>query len=140
MSRGAPDYTGMKVDVVLRPEWAAKEGTDKTFHAVEADVAFNIETSAVYIVPAGKKLYIIDFAFIIVAFNAADGDLPQIGYMDINDVTSGVTFLTLGGNGGGGMSLAVPIVIPGGHAVAFAVTNFAFHNVLQSLSAHGYEI
>ncbi len=52
MPSGAPDYTGMKVDVVSRPEWAAVVDMDKTIDGGTYGIAVGGIYDLEYLVPA----------------------------------------------------------------------------------------
>ncbi len=131
MSRGAPDYTGMKVDVISRPEWAAVQAVDKDLAgSVSADA--QTDTTVIYYVPSvGKTLYITHFGFALVAAAA------QI-YVYL--YSGGVVKALTAGYGGGGMPLPKPIRIPGGISVALICYHFSTgaKTVLAAMS--GYEL
>jgi len=138
MSHGAPDYTGMKVDVVLRPEWAAVHTIDKSFIASDANVAWSGNAHVSYVVPAGKTLFITDIEVKNTAFAAANGDLPQMCAAVINDGTP-TYFLLQGGDGGVGAHFIKPLVFQAGVTVTFTVENWANHATNCAVVAMGYE-
>lgn len=141
MARGRTDFSPTAVDVVLRPEWAAKEGHDKVLAGSSVDVARGgpVVAQISYIVPTGRTLYIHAFSFFSYANLDADGDLNQICSSFIMNFSVGAFFSYIGGNGGGGISLAKPAVIPAGQRFAAKVTNRANHNCDMGITAWGYE-
>lgn len=124
----------------LQSEWQAREGNDKSFYAEGGDIAFGGCAAIYYTVPAGKTLYINNVSFASFAYLAADGDKNQISLCHVQDVTSGVEKLYMGGNGGGGASFSTPFVIPAGHRVSFTVCSRANHSCGIRIVAWGYEI
>ena len=139
MAHGYPDYEGDKSGLYLKPEWAAKEGTDKNFTYSRGQTPWGGFAQNDYAVPAGKTLYICGMSFYNRSFLAANGDLNQIGVSTIYDVTDLNTLAVLGGNGGGSISFPKPIPIPGGHTVRVYQYNWANHDTAGEVSLWGYE-
>ena len=135
-----PDWSPTAVDVVLRPEWAALEGTDWERGAGGDDKAFEDQVGVTYNVPAGRTLYITHVTFACVANLAVSGDLNQMCYCFLNDNTAATNHLRIGGNGGGSVILSKPVVIPAGHQVGAYIVSYANHAVNMGVSAFGYEV
>ncbi len=140
MARGRPDFSPTAVDVVLRPEWAAKEGTDKTFGCQELNADFEDHADVVYDVPAGKTLYINQSSFQGSADAAADADNNQIIHVFLQDVTAMEYPVNTGANGGGQVTFPKPIVFPAGHRFAMRITARANHTIRITATATGYEL
>jgi hypothetical protein len=138
MSHGAPDYSGMKVDVVLRPEWAAKNGETKTFGSFQADVAFGAGVSVAYIPPAGKTFYLLLAVASSVAVNAADADKDQIIRTEMT--FGAVDPIYVGGHGGVVVPFHPPQTAVVGAGVVLGATNYANHNCHISIFGLGYEV
>jgi hypothetical protein len=134
-----PDGTGLTVDLVTRSEWAAVESADKNFTTSVWGAVFGDMSTVNYVVPAGKKLYITQYAFQQTANAAADADNQQHVSILLEDVTAGTQFQVQGGNGGGGLSLNKPFVIPAGHQYAMTVTCRANHTTSMRADSGGYE-
>ena len=124
----------------LQPEWAAREGNDKSFYLEAGNKGWAECEVLYYEVPAGKTLYINSMTFMVVSYEPANADKDQMGLMFCEDSTTGLRRIYQGGNGGGASSFPTPIVIPAGHKVAFAVCNRANHSCEIRLVAIGYEI
>jgi len=139
MAHGAPDYSGMKVDVVSRPEWAAKEATDKNFLGTATTQARLGSATVIYAVTSDEALYITQLACAIYATAAADADLNQMGSMRVYDATDGVALFVQGVNGGAGIPFNKSLVIPTGHTVWIQAYNLSNHNCELVISAGGYE-
>ncbi len=135
-----PDGQGLTVDLMLRPEWAARVGTDKSFRGVNASADFAEFGVDTYNVPVGKTLYITQVSFMSRAELAASGELNQIVSADIYDNTLLAFLWRQGGNGGGGQVLSKPIVVSGGTSVNFEVYNHANHSCFIEIFVAGYEI
>lgn len=140
MAHGRPDFSPTAVDVVLRPEWAAKEGTDKTLVLTGGLAGYGTDINLSYAVPAGKTLYITEAGFLFNAQAAADGELNQMGHMLGGDLTTGIYPIIVGGNGGGSIALAKPITIPGGHTFYMLVASRANHACYGAVVMAGYEV
>jgi len=140
MARGRPDFSPTVVDVVLRPEWATVEATDKNFSAALNNHARGAGAALAYAVPAGKTLRLTNASVYEEAAANADCDLMQITGLLIVDTTTGATLWSQGGNGGVGATFTTPLVIPAGHAVVIEAISGANHNVNTIVSAGGYEI
>ncbi len=140
MSKGYPDYEGDKSGLYLKPEWAAKEGIDKTLFAVDLTLAYGESVTALYIVPAGKTFRISGISCSTWAGAAADADNEQHCIAEIQDFTTGTYVFSQGGNGGVGHEFSVPRVIPAGHTVYCTCWNFANHSCRGVVTAWGYEV
>lgn len=134
------DIIAQRVGVYLQPEWAAKEGDDKNFKAVDADKAPSEAVYVGYTVPTGKTLFITQLGFSSHGHNAADRDKHQMCHGSIEDNTLSTRIWLQGGNGGGSQSFSKPIAIPEDHQVNFLCYNFANHNCDLKVAAGGYEV
>ena len=138
MDRGYPDYEGDKSGLYLKPEWAAKEGTDKDLYASQI-LTPGTGVSITYVVPAGKRLSITQISVsLFAAVVATDGELNQIvrGYVTVD----GDYKIDIGGNGGAGMSLNKPAIAIAGQTVVGMVENWSNHNTYGSIAINGYEV
>jgi len=141
MAHGYPDFEGDKSGLYLKPEWAAKEGTDKSFYANRIAATFGqAPPAAFYLVPVGKTLYLNGLSFGVRANLVADADNNQMGSAYIIDTTTGDIYGYVGGNGGGCVVFPKPIVIPGGDVVAYPVVCQANHACDIDVTCWGYEI
>lgn len=140
MARGYPDYEGNKVGLYLIPEWAAKEGTDKSFYGFGTNVAVGDSAVVNYTVPAAKTLYISAAAFAASAYADANADLNQVAWFRIVDTTTGDVFVYIGGNSGGQITFPKPIVIPAAHQVSIRLFNQSNHTLNLRFTAQGYEV
>lgn len=137
---GAPAYKGKKVDVVLRPEWAAVGGVDVSRTLVATDTGFGEFALDFWNVTAGKTLYITQVSFAAMASAVANADLPQVAELRLKDNTLGLWRLFLGGNGGAAVSLSKPLVFPSGDAVQFTLYGWANHDININGNIQGYEL
>ncbi len=135
-----PDGSPTAVDVLLRPEWAAVEATDKTFVATGDNKAFGESISVSYVVPAGKTLYIVQASFALYANLAADADKQHTGWLVVWDSTAVDIFAQLGGNAGGQATFPKPVVVPAGDTFQVVLTNKSNHACDLEISATGYEL
>jgi len=140
MAKGYPDYEGDKSGLYLKPEWAAKEGTDKNFFVARLNVAYLGFASATYTVPAKKTLYVCGLTFSVIAVAAVDADKNQVGTGYLRNDTDGIVLLDLGGNAGNWVTFPKPIVVAAGKDFLYAVYNFANHRCHIAISVWGYEI
>ena len=140
MASGYPDYEGGKQRVYLTPEWAAKEGIDKTFTASGGPLNFGVVALLNYNVPVGKTLVLTDLSFTVVASVAANGELNQIGTAYVKNATTGVVYISQGGNGGGVYALRKPVVILGGEQLEIGVASWTNHPCHVRTDASGYEV
>ena len=140
MSSGAPDYSGKKVDVILRAEWEVVGGKDKVFTGAAGSKAFGEYIRVSYTVPVGKTLYINTATAVIVASAAADGDLEQHCYLEVTAPDTATFHLRAGGNGGVVIPLTQPIKVTAGGLLTIDLVSYANHNVGLALSVRGYEI
>jgi len=128
------------IGVYLQPEWAAKTGIDKDFHADADNVASGSGISLNYTVPAGKTLYITHVTGVCRAYDLANGDLNQIGYIDLREATVPRKLISLGGNGGAGISLAKPIVFTQNQQLFCFMINVSNHSCTLRVDCGGYEV
>lgn len=135
-----PDGTGLTVDIVLRPEWAAVEAVDKILSVSLTPAVFGNPETVNYTVPAGKTLYIVRYTCAAFANAAADGDLNQIISVLLEDATAGTQFELLGVNGGGSSLLNKPIVIPSGHQFQGTIICRTNHTIGMRADFSGYEV
>ena len=139
MARGRPDFSPTAVDVILRPEWAAVEATDKNLGAFGSSLAWEAGISVNYAVPAGKTLYITQLSGHSYAQAAADADLNQMMGIGITYGGPPVTLWYAGGNGGSGMAFPKPLVLSAGETMHLFGVSFANHEVSMDIVACGYE-
>ncbi len=131
-----PDFLPGGVDLILRPEWAAKEGTDQNFFAEDVDIAVGGSVEFTYAIPSGKKLYITDYEFFSGTSEDASRDLNQMVH---GGFRVGFDFKSeMGGNGGGGKTFSKPYVIEGGTTLRGFATNWANHICTIGIIMHGY--
>ncbi len=126
----------------LKPEWAAKEGIDKSFTNSGNDIPTEIAIANAYVVPAGKELRVVQGAFMAYGSVAATRDLNQMCFLRITRVRAGVTTdpFFQGGNGGGPMHLPEPLVFIAADAVTFAEYNGANHDCDLGFYIGAYEV
>lgn len=134
------DIEAQSVGVYLQPDWSALQGTDKNFNALSSDLATGLYTSVEYDVPGAKTLYITHIAGWSTGYLHSDRDKNQMMAVAIYDEDAGDYLFFKGGNGGAGMDMSKPVVIPGGHNAWFMCFNFANHNCDLRVSAGGYEL
>mgnify|MGYP001574539190 CR=1 FL=1 len=136
MAKGRPDFSPTAVDVILRPEWAAQEGTDKQFLAEDVKTYRQL-VETIYTVPAGRKLIITDLIGRAFATAAANADLNQI--MEITCFTDTTELVIVGGNGGLAVTLSKPLVILAGALFSLRTYCNANHEMNVAALASGYE-
>ena len=127
------------VGVYLQPEWAAKEGLDKTFFVSLGNKTFHQYGHADYAVPTGKTLYLTAMSFQSSASNAADADKNQMAVIYLFDTVSGNLGI-LGGNGGGAVVFEKPVVVGGGHTLQLYGLSQSNHAIDMTGCAWGYEV
>lgn len=135
-----PDYEGGKSRLLTVADWAAIEAYDVNLYGFGAGIAISVGISVAYAVPAGRILYITNFAFSSIAVANADKDNNQICIGRLEDVTVPTVFWYQGGNGGGGLTFPKPIVIPALHTLRAYVYNYANHICNIDVVAGGYLI
>lgn len=135
-----PDYEGGKSKLYTAADWAALQATDITFHSGLNNAAVLAQHVLDYAVPAGRTLYVTYFTISCYTIVLADADKPQIVSGWIQNFTTAVVLMRLGGNGGAQISLNKPVRIPGGNTVRFGVTNFTAHVADIWIAAGGYVI
>ncbi len=135
-----PDGSPTAVDVVLRPEWAAVQATDKSLYVSGVNVTWGNSISVSYNPAAGKTFYVTQIAWLARAEAQADGDLNQFSTVNIIDGTN--YYFQQGGNGGGGSPFPKPITLPhlASGAYSFVCACLANHAQTLALSVGGYEI
>lgn len=143
---GKPDYF-QKVDVVaqsigifLQPEWAVKEGEDRTIIASAANKAPGANVALTYTVPVGKTLYTMQVSAFARAVNVADADNQHAGLLTLYPFLGSSASLWPGFNTGFAISLVVPIRSNAGQILYATVTNISNHNCDLGLSIAGYEV
>ncbi len=138
MSTDLPDFYPGAADVVSRPEWAAKQATDKTFLASGTSVAAGNGISIQYTVPAGRKLYLSDGQCSSHATATADADLNQM--TDLAAYGPLVAHLSqAGGNGGVILGWRKPWVATAGQLVTMLANNRSGHTCDMSMRFAGWE-
>ncbi len=140
MAKGFPDWSGPKVGVYLQPEWAAKEGTDKTFTADGSNITRGLYVLEDYLVPADKTLYIVSLSFAGFGFAAGDSDNNQFCEGSLMNLTDNEIYVSLAGNGGASIVLSKPAVFKAGKTMRIFEYNRANHACYLTVSAQGYEI
>ncbi len=143
MARGYPDFEGNKSGLYLKPEWAAKEGTDKTFIAGGVMASFSNYVVFNYTVPVGKVLYLNAASFSLYATAVANADHNQIGAAVIYNATVPaipVDLAYLGGNGGGAIVFPKPVILKAGEVLVGQLVSKADHSCTGWLSVSGYEV
>ncbi len=140
MPSGAPDYTGMKVDVVSRPEWAAVVDMDKTIDGGTYGIAVGGIYDLEYLVPAGKTLYVASVAFLAGATNAADRDLNQMAYMSLQEGVGNTSRYSQGGNGGGASAFLRVAKFTAGQIARLRLVNMTNHVMSLYGTMLGYEV
>lgn len=140
MARGFPDYEGGKSGLYLKPEWAAKEATDKSFSGSGTNKAAGVGIEALYAVTAGKKLYVVSIGVTSYAYAVANAELNQmvLGFV-LND-TLGTILGAIGGNGGAFAQYNKVLVIDGGQTVSLSALNASGHACNLGLSVQAYEV
>ena len=139
MTDDRPDFSPTAVDVVLRPEWAAKEGADKEFIVENTALAAGDATQLDYTVPVGKTLVITDVSYHLGATDLANGELNQICRCRITEVIALETKWVEGGNGGGHHALRKPLIFLAGEQFRIGVRNMSNHTCVAGSFAAGYE-
>lgn len=140
MAKGYPDFEGDKSGVYLRPEWAAKEGTDKNFYGEALNVLSDVQVSMSYLVPSGKTLYMLSYSVVLYAQTRTEGDLNQmvVGTIWGSDIAEARVYI--GGNGGASINFPKPLVLSAGVTVYFYLRNVSAHTAGVGLVAMGYEV
>ena len=127
------------VGVYLQPEYAAKTGVDKNF-VLNTIVLANADSYTSYTVTAGKTLYITQVAALGWAELYALSELQQHCAVWLQNQTSGVLSIQVGGNGGGWFSFGKPIKFTTGQIMRLYASNHANHSLNMTVQAWGYEI
>lgn len=138
--RGYPDYEGGKSRLFTVAEWAALEGTDKTFSKYDIFTGFGTSTTKVYTVSPATVLYIMQYTAVLIAAAAANADLPQHFMFTIEDVTGGEYWVHDGGDGGVRLAMSKPIVFPAGHQMRIILESDSNHACSGGFTVFGYEI
>ena len=134
------DWQSQFAGVFLQPDWTALQGTDKNFHAGDTGQVYDGAQYASYPVPEGKTLYITGASFSIMS--EASGDYDHFLYFKgyLMDFTAGTVFATVGGIGGGFVSLSKPLAIPSEHDFRLYIINKADITCTLEATAWGYEL
>lgn len=134
-----PDGSPTAADVVLRPEWAAVEATDKVFWLDTGVLVPTGNAIGEYLVPVVKTLYIVAVSFATYPNLVADAEKNQMGSVRLYDADSAGSNVWLGGNGGGYAAMPKPLVYIGGNHFRYVFTNWAGHDLTGELTVWGYE-
>lgn len=132
-------FNAQSVGVYLQPEWATKEGKDKTFLFSGVNKAVDDSVSDSYSVPAGKTLYITSIQASTYASASAEADKPQHFLAGIW-TDSGSFDVRFGGSGGAVLSLPQSLRTGIADQVNFYIYNFSNHICNLGINAQGYEI
>ncbi len=136
--KGRPDGSPTAVDVVLRPEWAAIEGTDNVVQAFDVNLAANGFCAVAYTPAAGRLLVITNLTGELYAVNVADRGQPVVMSAGIQ---VGLAYPVLvGGYGGVVVPLTKPIQVPGGTQVTISGTNRSGVVCNAVITGYGYEM
>ncbi len=139
MPHGYPDFEGPKIGVYLIPEWAAREGTDKTFLLAASGKAYGQDASTTYTVPSGKTLYLHYGTFTGYSNSSDFADLPIMIELYVYDFTSVEKILSVGGCGGGSFTLPKPVAIAENHQIGVYIFNRSKNPANLVGSVGGYE-
>lgn len=134
------DIDAQSVGIYLQPEWSALQGLDKNFRLHEGSKVRYATVILEYVVPAGKTFYLCGAAFSLRSGADADGDKPQQGVLGLQYYAPVVSLCDLGGDGGGFLPFAKPLVIAAGKTLKGVVTNYSNHTCSMSVSMWGYEL
>lgn len=135
-----PDYQGEKSGLYLEPAWAAFQAEDINLNTGAINMAFGTQVSITRLVPAGRTLYVTDFSFMARASAVADADNNQMCVGILSNISLGINFVTVGGNGGGECHLFKPVVVPAGDLVGAFVYAYANHLMHIAVNLLAYEI
>ena len=129
-----PDFYAGGADVILRPEWAAIQATDKNFAGFTTDYAADaLSSDALYVVPAGKTLYICTFGL---GLRLAAG--PMFGFL-VSLLTNQI-IAVIGGYQGASISLSKPIAVVAGDTLYLRCVHYAASNCRFYYAVGGYEL
>ena len=127
-----PDYYAGGADIVLRPEWAAVEGTDKNITAETGAIAPNVNTTVLtYTVTTGKTLYV---QTSLASLNGLAGNV--VAYLHDNSVR----VCSWGGAQGPSAHFAKPQVFESGHVLTIVVAHYAATDGKLDATVIGYEV
>jgi len=135
-----PEKTYQHGGLYLKPEEAARKGTDKNFRAFGDSIASTDIVYGEYTVPADKTLYICGITCAAMATAVGDRDSNQIVTARVYNVTDVKTLVDAGGNGGASAMLTKPIAIAGGKKFQYQARNHSGHDCSLYVSCWGYEI
>ena len=138
MARGYPDFEGDKSALYLKPEWSAKEGTDKNFACENNNAGWGEFAIEIYEVPTVKTLYLCGVSFQTQVLT--DTDYDHFLYVQVGITIDLTTVVTLSGLGGGGLTFPKPIVVAAGEEVVLLVVNRAKLSCKVSGTMWGYEV
>ena len=138
MAHGYPDYEGEKSGLYLKPEWAAKEGTDKNMSATAAAQAPGGFSQLSYTVPNGRTLYVTQFNAAIYAAVVGDAELNQMCLVSLWIGAS--QRYQLGANGGGLWVLSKPLTVTETKVLNLFCHNSSAHTCHLYGGMGGYEV
>ena len=135
-----PDGSPTAVDVVLRPEWAAKVGTDKNLTVQQGNVAPALMASGAYLCPAGKTLYVTQIAYYGAPIDlGVDGEKSHHVFAELLVIGVGWLFFEAH-ESGNSLPLNKPAVITAGMTLTYRVQNISGHNLNLGIVVNGYEV
>lgn len=136
------DFQDQYVGMYLQPEFAAKEGTDKTFNAEGLDKNWGGYTHIDYAVAVGKIVYLTSGSFSIVSNVQAEYNDYFYGMARIQRIVGVATTdkANWGGLGGGAVSFPKPIVIEGPCTLRCLLHNRSDKAADLRLTVSGYEV
>lgn len=136
----AINFTAQNVGIYLQPEWAVKEGTDKSIGGATVEVAAWDKAMYDYAVPGGKTLQLVHFGGYIFSDVEAEGDQFIRCQAFIEDLTSGEHFFLAGGESGFSIDSPRSITIPGGRTCRITIFNRSNKVCNVGAEAIGYEV
>ncbi len=144
-SRQDINVTDQNVGVYLQPEWAAKEGTYKCFHAEDV-VNFGDFVTITYVVPVGKELRITSGSYAVFPIAAADMTNQVLAYASILSQVyqslnwNNFEFITDVTGAGAPLMFPTPLVVASGERLKAAVQNRTNCQAGLLINAVGYEV
>ncbi len=133
-----PDFYAGGADVVLRPEWAAVQATDKDLEAHASNQSRGNGATILYTVPVAKSLYITLLSYMNYGYDIADGD--KISPCKVEVFDGAAIRFEAGSDLGGVAPLSKPLRFDAGHLLQFQLTNVSAHNTTCGLAVSGYEV